>query len=98
MEAKEQEKNASGANNNKRKSVVDLLKKSGDKSPAAKRAKTSGYELEPELLELINKDQLNAKLWEECKESLGDTKQVLYKYHNFSLSFSCLNKFILLYK
>ena len=84
MEAKELEKEKNGGT--KRKSIVDLLQKTtADKSPAAKKAKTAGYQLEPEIAELIEKDQLNAKLWEECKECLGDTKQVATLTSNFLL-------------
>lgn len=77
MEAKEQEKNAAGGS--KRKSVIEMLQKA-DKSPTAKKAKTAGYQLEPDIAQLIENDQLNAKLWEECKESLGDTKQVHFPF------------------
>lgn len=86
MEAKEQEKEKNGTAGNKRKSIADLLQKQGDKSPSAKKAKTAGYQLEPEIADLIEKDVLNAKLWAECKECLGDTKQVLQDIaHLFSV-------------
>lgn len=70
MEAKEQEKEKNGG---KRKSVVELLQQNKESS-TAKKAKKVGYQLEPEIAELIEKDILNRKLWDECKESLDDTK------------------------
>ncbi len=74
QEAREREKEKSGG---KRKSVVELLQQ--DKpNQIAKKAKKAGYQLEPEIAELIEKDTLNRKLWDECKETLGDTKQVLF--------------------
>jgi hypothetical protein len=73
LEAKEQEKEKNGG---KRKSVVELLQ--NKENSTAKKAKKSGYQLEPEIAELIEKDVLNRKLWDECKESLDDTKQVIY--------------------
>lgn len=73
MEAKEQEKEKNGG---KRKSVVELLQQNKESS-TAKKAKKVGYQLEPEIAELIEKDILNRKLWDECKESLDDTKHVI---------------------
>ena len=76
LEAKEQEKEKNGG---KRKSVVELLQNK-ESANTAKKAKKSGYQLEPEIAELIEKDVLNKKLWDECKESLDDTKQVTYTF------------------
>lgn len=76
LEAKEQEKEKNGG---KRKSVVELLQNK-ENANTAKKAKKSGYQLEPEIAELIEKDVLNRKLWDECKESLDDTKQVTYTF------------------
>ena len=75
MEAKAQEQEKSGS---KRKTISEMLQ-SGDDSQTSKKAKKVGYQLESQLVELIGKDQPNAKLWDECKESLGDTKQVCKK-------------------
>lgn len=47
-------------------------------SSVAKKAKKAGYQLEPEIALLIEKDSLNRKLWAECKESLEDTKHVTF--------------------
>ena len=66
------EKNAGSA---KRKSISDLLK-TVPSPPSAKKVKKTGYQLENDLARLIEADSVNAKLWEECKEALGDTKQV----------------------
>ena len=76
LKAKEQEKEKNGG---KRKSVVELLQNK-ENANTAKKAKKSGYQLEPEIAELIEKDVLNRKLWDECKESLDDTKQVTYTF------------------
>lgn len=75
LEAKEKEKETK--NGGKRKSVVEVQGQN-DENQTAKKAKTAGYKLETEIAKLIEKDHLNRKLWEECKESLNDTKQVLY--------------------
>jgi len=69
--AKEQEKDKNGS---KRKTISEMLQQSGQEQKA-KKAKTAGYQLETELVELIQNDRLNVKAWDECKESLGDTKQ-----------------------
>lgn len=69
--AQELEKNAGSA---KRKSISDLLK-TVPSPPSAKKVKKTGYQLENDLARLIEADSVNAKLWEECKEALGDTKQ-----------------------
>jgi len=53
-----------------------MLLQSGQEQKA-KKAKKAGYQLEAELVELIQNDRLNVKAWDECKESLGDTKQVI---------------------
>ena len=71
--AKEQEKDKNGS---KRKTISEMLQQSGQEQKA-KKAKTAGYQLETELVELIQNDRLNVKAWDECKESLGDTKQVI---------------------
>ena len=76
LKAKEQEKEKNGG---KRKSVVELLQNK-ENANTAKKAKKSGYQLEPEIAELNEKDVLNRKLWDECKESLDDTKQVTYTF------------------
>lgn len=65
------EKKAAGG---KRKSVVEMLKEDTP-SQAAKKVKKAGYRLESEISKLIEGDTPNKKLWEECKNSLGDTKQ-----------------------
>ena len=83
--AKEEEKEKNGS---KRKTIGEMLQQSG-KEQLAKKAKKAGYQLETELIELIENDRLNAKLWDECKESLGDTKQVgnqFYQFYQFKLS------------
>lgn len=72
QEAKEKEKEKNGG---KRKSVVEVLQEKKE-NPTTKKAKKTGYQLEPEIAELIEKDSLNRKLWDECKESLNDTKHV----------------------
>lgn len=72
MEAKEQEKKTAGS---KRKSVVEMMQKDPE-SQAAKKAKKAGYQLESDIAKLIGGDTVNKKLWDECKNSLGDTKQV----------------------
>merc|ERR1712071_413770 len=59
----EKEKNGS-----KRKTIGEMLQQSG-KEQLAKKAKKTGYQLETELIELIENDRLNAKLWDECQES-----------------------------
>lgn len=82
QEAKEKEKEKNGG---KRKSVVEMLQEKKD-NPTAKKAKKVGYQLEPEIADLIEKDGLNRKLWDECKESLNDTKQVMQFFHFVTIS------------
>jgi len=45
-----------------------------NKSPPAKKAKKSGYKLDKELADMIEKDTENLKNWEDCKESLKEGK------------------------
>lgn len=42
--------------------------------PAKKRAKREGYRLEKDLSDLIDQDEMNAKVWNECKVALGQGK------------------------
>ena len=83
QEAREKEKEKNGG---KRKSVVEMLQQDNETTQSAKKAKKAGYQLEPEIAELIEKDILNRKLWDECKETLGDTKQVrVTTYYVFNI-------------
>ena len=70
--AQELEKNGGGS---KRKTITEMLQAGAD-NKSAKKAKKAGYHLEKEVDELIKADHLNVKLWEDCREALGDTKQV----------------------
>lgn len=71
-----------------------MLQQSG-KEQTAKKAKKAGYQLEAELVELIQNDRLNVKAWDECKESLGDTKQVIDSFSLFSCWHFCWINFLI---
>ena len=66
--------------------MTELLQEAGPSQSASKKAKKEGYQLESEIAVLIDEDRLNSKLWDECKEALGETKQVkksIIKYFIF---------------
>lgn len=78
QEAKEQEKSG------KRKTIEEMLQQQGP-SETKKAKKAAGYQLEPATSKLIDQDKLNVKLWQQCNEALGDTKQVaIFNAWNFA--------------
>ena len=100
QEAKEAEKKsaaaaaaaAGGGSTKRKRSVTELLllqeAANGQKDhPSSKKAKIDGYQLEPEIAVLIDEDRLNVKLWAQCKEALGETKQVHFQYQFFLLNY-----------
>ena len=60
----------------------DCGSKSDDEtnSPAAKRAKTTGFKIKEELLKMMKKDGKNAKLWEQVEERQVANKKELSDY------------------
>ena len=74
--AKEAEKKTTVGGKMKR-SVLELLQEPGQKDhQGSKKAKIEGFHLEPEMDVLINNDRRNVKLWTQCKEVLGEMKNV----------------------
>lgn len=57
----------------KKRSRRGALKESNT-PPAKKRQKREGYRLEKELDDIITQDEINAKLWDECRVALADGK------------------------
>ncbi|XP_012145319.1 ubiquitin-like with PHD and ring finger domains 1 [Megachile rotundata] len=62
---------------NKKRNVPTKEEKSSSSKidePPKKKQKREGYELESEIVKFIDEDQINAKLWDECRITLADGK------------------------
>ncbi|XP_014205108.1 E3 ubiquitin-protein ligase UHRF1-like [Copidosoma floridanum] len=80
QEALKKKNKENGAKNNQKnetkKRKLDLITDTID-SPAKKQK--NGYKLNNKLLELIETDSANAKLWSQCREYVADGKQAFYE-------------------
>lgn len=52
---------------------------SNEEKPAKKRVKREIYRLEDKIIELIEQDVVNSKLWEDCRSVVGEGKPAFLK-------------------